>query len=164
MSHATYRLSQPPWLSSAVKVPQVFVAFSLGTFLSNVSLFVDPDACVSWFSISVCLQTKNEQATGGNTSRHALPFCPDAAVNMVEDKKSDDYTVHMDKIDQGNKEFGAAPATQPRVVSPSTISNNPAFPVLAYCGSSILMTVMNKYVLSGLDFNLNFLLLCVQVG
>ncbi|KAJ5081380.1 hypothetical protein NUU61_009644 [Penicillium alfredii] len=81
---------------------------------------------------------------------------------MVEDKKSDDYTVHMDKIDQGNKEFGAAPATQPRVVSPSTISNNPAFPVLAYCGSSILMTVMNKYVLSGLDFNLNFLLLCVQ--
>lgn len=26
------------------------------------------------------------------------------------------------------------------------------------------MTVMNKYVLSGSDFNLNFLLLLVQVG
>lgn len=26
------------------------------------------------------------------------------------------------------------------------------------------MTVTNKYVLSGMDYNLNFLLLCVQVG
>lgn len=84
---------------------------------------------------------------------------------MVEDKKTDDYTVEMDKLDQGNKEFEAAPPPLPRTASspPSSLSNNPALPVLAYCGSSILMTVMNKYVLSGLDFNLNFLLLMVQV-
>lgn len=82
---------------------------------------------------------------------------------MAEDKKSDDYTVDMNKIDQGNKEFEAAPPPTPSPRASSNISNNPALPVLAYCGSSIMMTVMNKYVLSGLDFNLNFLLLCIQV-
>jgi GDP-mannose transporter len=81
---------------------------------------------------------------------------------MVEDKKTDDYTVEMNKLDQGSKEF-EAPPPQPRAAPPNLISNNPALPVLAYCGSSIMMTVMNKYVLSGLDFNLNFLLLMVQV-
>ncbi|CAL5874108.1 uncharacterized protein PFLUO_LOCUS8395 [Penicillium psychrofluorescens] len=80
---------------------------------------------------------------------------------MVEDKKTDDYTVEMNKLDQGSKEF-EAPPPQPRAAPPNMISNNPALPVLAYCGSSIMMTVMNKYVLSGLDFNLNFLLLMVQ--
>lgn len=82
---------------------------------------------------------------------------------MVEDKKTDDYTVDMDKLDQGNKEFEAAPPPQPRPSPPSSMSSSPILPVLSYCGSSILMTVMNKYVLSGLDFNLNFLLLMVQV-
>lgn len=83
---------------------------------------------------------------------------------MGEGKKTDDYAVDMDKLDQGNKEFEAAPPPQPRSVPSSNMSNSPALPVLAYCGSSILMTVMNKYVLSGLDFNLNFLLLMVQVS
>jgi len=83
---------------------------------------------------------------------------------MAEDKKRDDYTVEMDKLDQGNKEFEAAPPPQrPRSTPPSAVASHPALPVLAYCGSSIMMTVMNKYVLSGLDFNLNFLLLMVQV-
>ncbi|KAJ5466735.1 GDP-mannose transporter [Penicillium diatomitis] len=83
---------------------------------------------------------------------------------MVDDKKTNDYAIEMDKLDQGNKAFEAAPPPLNRAASSpsSSISNNPAFPILAYCGSSILMTVMNKYVLSGLDFNLNFLLLMVQ--
>lgn len=81
---------------------------------------------------------------------------------MAEDKKTDEYSIEMDKLDKGNKEFEAAPPPQPRT-PPSAVAGHPALPVLAYCGSSILMTVMNKYVLSGLDFNLNFLLLMVQV-
>ena len=56
-----------------------------------------------------------------------------------------------------------------RAVSPNPakmaagLQNHPSMPILAYYGSSILMTVTNKYVLSGLDFNLNFFLLLVQV-
>ena len=46
----------------------------------------------------------------------------------------------------------------------TTGANHPSLPILAYCGSSILMTVTNKYVLSGLDFNLNFFLLMIQVS
>ncbi|KAF1813250.1 GDP-mannose transporter [Eremomyces bilateralis CBS 781.70] len=42
------------------------------------------------------------------------------------------------------------------------LSSSPILPVISYCASSILMTVTNKYVLSGLDFNLNFLLLATQ--
>jgi len=59
-----------------------------------------------------------------------------------------------------------APAYEPVDMAKPTSSSsaNSAFPILAYCGSSILMTVTNKYVLSGLNFNLNFFLLMVQVS
>lgn len=83
---------------------------------------------------------------------------------MADDKKTDGYAIEMDKLGQGNRTFEApAPPPQPRGAPPTALSSNPILPVLAYCGSSILMTVMNKYVLSGTNFNLNFFLLCVQV-
>ena len=44
------------------------------------------------------------------------------------------------------------------------VAGNPIFPVLSYCGSSIMMTVTNKFVLSGTGYNLNFFLLAVQVN
>lgn len=50
----------------------------------------------------------------------------------------------------------------PETNPPRTL-DRPIFPILAYCGSSILMTLTNKYVLSGHNFNLNFFLLAVQV-
>ncbi|OKL62383.1 GDP-mannose transporter 1 [Talaromyces atroroseus] len=78
---------------------------------------------------------------------------------MADDKKSDE------KMEQGSSRTFDVSSPQPRhspSSSPAQWSNNPILPVLAYCGSSILMTVMNKYVLSGLDFNLNFFLLLVQ--
>lgn len=81
---------------------------------------------------------------------------------MAETKKTDDYVVEMDKLDQSSRNF-RSPVTPQARPSTSNLAGNPILPVLAYCGSSILMTVMNKYVLSGLDFNLNFFLLCVQV-
>ncbi|KAK6200089.1 GDP-mannose transporter [Scheffersomyces amazonensis] len=43
-----------------------------------------------------------------------------------------------------------------------SISNSGPISILSYCISSILMTVTNKYVLSGFSFNLNFFLLAVQ--
>jgi hypothetical protein len=36
------------------------------------------------------------------------------------------------------------------------------FAILAYCGASIMMTVINKWVVSGQAFNMNFLLLAIQ--
>lgn len=80
---------------------------------------------------------------------------------MADDKKREDYTIEMGE----QKANGAFDAPPPRAsAAPAApLTNSPIVPVLAYCGSSILMTVTNKYVLSGLDFNLNFFLICVQV-
>lgn len=80
---------------------------------------------------------------------------------MADDRKRDDDY----KIDIPNDAFNRAPSPLMRAQPPRhTISENAMFAILSYCGSSILMTVTNKYVLSGRDFNLNFFLLCVQVG
>ncbi|KAJ7257883.1 hypothetical protein B0H12DRAFT_1110413 [Mycena haematopus] len=35
-------------------------------------------------------------------------------------------------------------------------------PIACYCMASILMTVINKFVVSGVNFSMNFLLLCIQ--
>ncbi|KZV61635.1 UDP-galactose transporter [Peniophora sp. CONT] len=35
-------------------------------------------------------------------------------------------------------------------------------PIVCYCIASILMTVVNKFVVSGANFSMNFLLLCIQ--
>ncbi|KAF9437848.1 GDP-mannose transporter into the lumen of the Golgi [Entomortierella beljakovae] len=44
----------------------------------------------------------------------------------------------------------------------NSIANSATLSILAYCSSSILMTVTNKMVLSQFDFNMNFLLLTIQ--
>ncbi|KAF9423194.1 GDP-mannose transporter into the lumen of the Golgi, partial [Podila epigama] len=44
----------------------------------------------------------------------------------------------------------------------SSLSNSAAASILAYCSSSILMTVTNKMVLSRFDFHMNFFLLSIQ--
>ncbi|EEH49793.1 GDP-mannose transporter [Paracoccidioides brasiliensis Pb18] len=87
---------------------------------------------------------------------------------MADDKKSDIYTIDMDKLDPNSRRFDAAPPPpppppQPRLLpSRSSLAHSSTLPILCYCLSSILMTVTNKYVLSGISFNLNFFLLCVQ--
>lgn len=50
---------------------------------------------------------------------------------------------------------------QAQPAAPS-ISNSAPFSIMSYCGASILMTVTNKYVVSGYSFNLYFFLLAVQ--
>lgn len=82
---------------------------------------------------------------------------------MADGKKTDDY----ESRDMGGSSKGyEPPMSTPRSAGAAPIiaaTNNPVFPILSYCGSSILMTVTNKYVLSGFGFNLNFFLLAVQV-
>ena len=88
---------------------------------------------------------------------------------MADEKKRDEpYAVD---IGVSTEKRGLSPqppmqrmptSNSPSVAAP--LAHSPIPPILSYCGSSILMTVTNKYVLSGTDFNLNFFLLCVQVG
>jgi GDP-mannose transporter len=81
---------------------------------------------------------------------------------MADDKKRDEIAIELGE--RRGERFEAMPTRS--VPAPSigiSASNQGLFSILAYCGSSILMTTTNKYVLSGLDYNLNFLLLAVQV-
>lgn len=94
----------------------------------------------------------------------------------MADKKNDDYVVRVSDDFQGEKDpFVAAPNSRnvsqrqssPQVglgTSVSRIDNSPGASVLAYCLSSISMTVVNKYVVSGSSWNLNFLYLGIQVS
>ena len=83
---------------------------------------------------------------------------------MADDKKRDDFAIEMgersgDRFEPPKTTYRPNPQ-----LSVASVASNPILPILAYCASSILMTVLNKYVLSGgSDFNLNFFLLCVQV-
>lgn len=45
----------------------------------------------------------------------------------------------------------------------SKLDSSPQASILAYCLASISMTVVNKYVVSGTEWNLNFFYLAVQV-
>lgn len=89
----------------------------------------------------------------------------------MSNKKNED--IEMGETD---KEFGQresflpkpAPRYRSRVDNGlgsvlSRIENTPGAAVLAYCFSSISMTVVNKYVVSGSSWNLNFLYLAIQV-
>lgn len=92
----------------------------------------------------------------------------------MDEKKRDsgDVAIELDDRKPNGPTFDAVPsrAHTPAMGSgggsggAASVQNNPAVSILCYCGSSILMTVTNKYVLSGTGFNMNFLLLCVQVS
>jgi GDP-mannose transporter len=82
---------------------------------------------------------------------------------MVSEKT--DYKVFIEDKDP-NDSVPSQPNSN--VIAPSIITLSPgaraALPIISYCTASILMTVTNKYVVSGYDFNMNFLLLAIQVS
>ena len=86
---------------------------------------------------------------------------------MADFKKRDETIIDMDE--KTERDYHSPPRSPPPKTPTggappiAAVANNPVFPVLSYCASSILMTVTNKFVLSG-TFNLNFFLLCVQVS
>lgn len=89
----------------------------------------------------------------------------------MADKKNEDYVVRMPENAFG-KEKGAFLArsptrrTHPINTSPGLahLDNNGPLSIVAYCFASISMTVVNKYVVSGNFWNLNFFYLAVQVN
>lgn len=96
----------------------------------------------------------------------------------MSDKKNEDYVVNMDSARSPRSPFGSekepfmVPTRPARAGAPpkaliqtiGRFENSPPVSVLAYCLSSISMTVVNKYVVSGTEWNMNFFYLAVQVS
>lgn len=91
----------------------------------------------------------------------------------MSDKRNDDYVV---PIPGQSYEMKRAPseASSHRTMSQhserapppppaSGLSNSPSASILGYCLASISMTVVNKYIVSGSEWNLMFLYLAIQV-
>ncbi|KAI0819653.1 UDP-galactose transporter [Trametes gibbosa] len=73
---------------------------------------------------------------------------------------SDKGNVHHGKDEDDVVEIKKALATGSGGSHTAAVSTVP--PIVCYCIASILMTVVNKFVVSGTHFNMNFLLLCMQ--
>lgn len=86
----------------------------------------------------------------------------------MSDKKNDDYGHRDAEMGDGGKvETAYSRSPSPRMAAPtgfslSKIDNSPGASVLGYCLASISMTVVNKYVVSGSSWNMNFLYLAIQ--
>jgi GDP-mannose transporter len=95
----------------------------------------------------------------------------------MSDKKNEDFAVRMPESGSrspygGEKDPFVAPRPSRSSSSGmgvglgsswSKIENSPPISILAYCLASISMTVVNKFVVSGSSWNLNFFYLAVQV-
>lgn len=95
----------------------------------------------------------------------------------MDEKKTEDFVVRMPDERYGEKDafmpsksssmsrrshnHNAAPAAITQSIS--RLDNNPSISVAAYCLSSISMTVVNKFVVSGSYWNLTIFYLAVQV-
>jgi GDP-mannose transporter len=86
---------------------------------------------------------------------------------MAEDKKTDERPLSLEIDDSEAARRGLLEQEEKQAASPMApqggVVNNPVVAIACYCGSSILMTTTNKYVMSGVDFNLSFFLLAIQV-
>ncbi|KAG6001535.1 GDP-mannose transporter into the lumen of the Golgi [Claviceps maximensis] len=92
----------------------------------------------------------------------------------MDGKTNADYTIQMPDYGHNRdnnrddismkEELSPRPSRGPHDIRQllSKLDNNPLLSVLAYCLSSISMTVVNKYVVSGTFWNLNFFYLGVQ--
>jgi GDP-mannose transporter len=78
---------------------------------------------------------------------------------MMDDRKKEDYPISMPPLS------GRVPPRFDKQTAngASAITNNPTISILAYCTASISMTVINKFCVSGKDWNLTFFFLAVQV-
>lgn len=84
---------------------------------------------------------------------------------MAEEEKKRFLEGNDNELGERQGRTFSPPTPRPSFSPPSlNWQNNPVLPVISYCASSILMTVANKYILSFPEYNLNFLLLAVQVS
>lgn len=84
---------------------------------------------------------------------------------MSDDKKTDDLNIELGQRSQSTSAYASRRSSPAPPMAPSNNVNlnSPVLAIVSYCGSSILMTVANKYCVSGTGWNLTFFLLAVQV-
>lgn len=95
----------------------------------------------------------------------------------MSDKKNEDYVLSLPGSPRGSEKGQFLSRSPSRtssyhggssgggMIQPlSRLDNSPIISVLAYCLSSISMTIVNKYVVSGQGWNLSFFYLFIQVG
>ncbi|GAA95563.1 uncharacterized protein L969DRAFT_85250 [Mixia osmundae IAM 14324] len=88
---------------------------------------------------------------------------PNGSISPVHSEKAAFLTnMRVDDTSNGKSGKTGMNAAMGTGVTYDHIMNHPALPVACYCLSSILMTVVNKFVLSGAHFSMNFLLLTIQ--
>ncbi|KAM0721152.1 hypothetical protein Q7P37_003439 [Cladosporium fusiforme] len=87
----------------------------------------------------------------------------------MSDKKNDDYVVSMPDQSYEPKDSAASiPLHRPpgqhhgTATTASNLSNSPSASIVGYCLASISMTVVNKFIVSGSEWNLMFLYLAIQ--
>lgn len=89
----------------------------------------------------------------------------------MADKKTDDFVVRVPDAAAGlNGAADKGRFSPPRRSSPAapswlkSVESSGGVSVIAYCLSSISMTLVNKYVVSGNSWNLHLLYLAIQVS
>ncbi|KAF4595397.1 GDP-mannose transporter [Ophiocordyceps camponoti-floridani] len=81
----------------------------------------------------------------------------------MSDKKSDDFVVRVPEISLSRADEKLPLAADGRSMSMlSSVESSGGISVAAYCLSSISMTLVNKYVVSGNQWNLHLLYLAIQ--
>ncbi|GMK57113.1 hypothetical protein CspeluHIS016_0309530 [Cutaneotrichosporon spelunceum] len=80
--------------------------------------------------------------------------------NTAERRSDADEKILMANLGGAQRPPSPSLATKDAPATPS--SREQILPILNYCAASIMMTVVNKYVVSGPKFTMNFLLLAIQ--
>ncbi|QPG76991.1 GDP-mannose transporter into the lumen of the Golgi [Brettanomyces nanus] len=73
-----------------------------------------------------------------------------------------DKEIEKPFVKDNNSPYGKAVNREPSGHMFQKVTNSGPISILCYCLSSILMTTTNKYVVSGYNFNMNFVMLAVQ--
>lgn len=93
----------------------------------------------------------------------------------MSDKKNEDFTLSLPGSPRGSEKgqflsrspsrrsYNGASSPGGKMQPLSRLDNSPIISILAYCLSSISMTMVNKYVVSGQGWNLSFFYLFIQV-
>lgn len=114
-------------------------------------------------------------ATTASLSSKAKHVTRSAIESTMPSKRDDDYVIdladgeehELEQLNGDHKPRSPRGAHQHQQQTGGSalaaLANNPTASILGYCLASISMTVVNKFVVSGSDWNLMFLYLAIQV-